>query len=148
MVGMGTDQAADLEAIKSLKARYFRLMDEKRWDEWADVLTADCWVQYFPDENTRMTGRDRITRSLSRNMADVISVHQGYMPELELTGERSARGVWAMSDYIVAAPGSSLSSFRGYGHYHETYERGDDGRWRIATLVLTRLRVGPIDEVC
>jgi hypothetical protein len=28
----------------------------------------------------------------------------------------------------------------GYGHYHETYERTDDG-WRIKTITLTRLRV-------
>ena len=28
----------------------------------------------------------------------------------------------------------------GYGHYHETYEKGPDG-WRIKTLLLTRLRV-------
>jgi hypothetical protein len=28
----------------------------------------------------------------------------------------------------------------GYGHYHETYEKVD-GRWRIKTITLTRLRV-------
>jgi hypothetical protein len=28
----------------------------------------------------------------------------------------------------------------GYGHYHETYEK-TDGRWRISSLKLTRLRV-------
>jgi hypothetical protein len=28
---------------------------------------------------------------------------------------------------------------RGYGHYHETYVREDDG-WRIASSELTRLR--------
>jgi SnoaL-like domain len=144
---MNNDRSADIEAIKALKARYFRLMDGKRWDEWADVLTEHCWVQYFPDDATRMTGRDRIVRSLTKGMADVISVHQGYMPEIELTGEHTARGVWAMSDYIVSPPGTRLGSFRGYGHYHETYERGADGRWRISTLMLTRLRVTPIDEV-
>jgi hypothetical protein len=28
----------------------------------------------------------------------------------------------------------------GWGHYHETYVKGDGG-WRIQTLTLTRLRV-------
>ena len=31
----------DLEAIRQLKARYFRLMDEKDWDALADVFTDD-----------------------------------------------------------------------------------------------------------
>jgi hypothetical protein len=34
------------------------------------------------------------------------------------------------------APGVSL---RGYGHYHETYEK-IDGQWRITSSKLTRLR--------
>ncbi|MGE0309294.1 MAG: nuclear transport factor 2 family protein, partial [Acidimicrobiia bacterium] len=41
--------AGELEALRVLKARYFRLMDLKQWDEWADVFTEDCWAQYFPD---------------------------------------------------------------------------------------------------
>jgi hypothetical protein len=34
------------------------------------------------------------------------------------------------------APGVNL---RGYGHYHETYEKVD-GQWRITSSTLTRLR--------
>ncbi len=35
-------QLADIEAIKRLKARYFRLMDQKKWDEWAMVFSTDA----------------------------------------------------------------------------------------------------------
>ena len=35
-------QLADIEAIKQLKARYFRLMDQKKWDEWAMVFSKDA----------------------------------------------------------------------------------------------------------
>ena len=30
---------------------------------------------------------------------------------------------------------------QGFGHYHEQYVKGDDGRWRIKHLRLTRLRM-------
>ena len=38
---MTAEQTADIEAIRQLKARYFRLMDQKRWEELLDVFTAD-----------------------------------------------------------------------------------------------------------
>jgi hypothetical protein len=41
-----------------------------------------------------------------------------------------------MEDMLRFADGSELHA---YGHYHETYEKVD-GRWRIKTLTLTRLR--------
>jgi SnoaL-like domain len=32
---------AEIEAIKQLKARYFRLLDTKRWDEWREIFSKD-----------------------------------------------------------------------------------------------------------
>jgi hypothetical protein len=32
----------DIEQIKQLKARYFRLMDTKDWVAWRDLFTDDC----------------------------------------------------------------------------------------------------------
>jgi len=34
----------EIEAIKQLEARYFRLMDTKQWEAWADVFTEDAIV--------------------------------------------------------------------------------------------------------
>ena len=42
---MTAEQLTDIEAIKQLKARYFRLMDTKRWEEWGDVFTKDARLQ-------------------------------------------------------------------------------------------------------
>ncbi len=41
----------DIEAIKQLKARYFRLLDTKRWDEWGQVFAAGC-VMEVPEADT------------------------------------------------------------------------------------------------
>jgi len=32
---------AEIEAIKQLKARYFRLLDTKQWDAWREVFSDD-----------------------------------------------------------------------------------------------------------
>ena len=31
----------EIEAIRQLKARYFRLLDTKQWDAWLEVFTED-----------------------------------------------------------------------------------------------------------
>ena len=63
-------------------------------------------------------------------------MHQVHAPEIELTSETTARGVWALNDIVRLAPGLNLN---GYGHYHKTYEK-IDGRWLITSTTLTRLR--------
>jgi hypothetical protein len=59
-----------------------------------------------------------------------------HAPEIELTSATTARGIWALEDVVRLAPGVNL---RGYGHYHESYEK-IDGQWRITSSKLTRLR--------
>ena len=36
----------EIEQVKQVKARYFSLMDQKRWDEWNAVFTADVVAVY------------------------------------------------------------------------------------------------------
>jgi 3-phenylpropionate/cinnamic acid dioxygenase small subunit len=128
--------ADPLESIRQLKARYFRLMDTKRWDEWADVFTEHALLRYGPGEDEHWVGRDAIVAGASGALGDGVTVHHGHMPELRLVGADEATGIWAMAD-DVSLPGLRL---HGAGHYHETYRRGDDGEWRIASSELVRLR--------
>jgi hypothetical protein len=64
------------------------------------------------------------------------TVHHVHAPEIELTSATTARGIWALNDVVRLVPALTL---RGYGHYHETYQK-IDGRWRIKTSKLTRVR--------
>ena len=41
---MSASTGGDIETIKQLKARYFRLMDTKDWDGLAEVFTADVVI--------------------------------------------------------------------------------------------------------
>ena len=134
------------EEIKQLKARYFRCMDTKDWAGFEQVFAADA-VMDMSSEMRDQTTRGGITRGAAQIAAmvrtvvgPVVTVHHGHMPEIEITSPRSARGVWAMEDKLRWPEGSPVRTMHGYGHYHETYERTQDG-WRIKTITLTRLRV-------
>jgi len=127
----------DLEAIRRLKARYFRTMDTKDWGGMREVFTDDVVMDTSSSGGGVVEGADTFMTFLSRILADVITVHHGHMPEIELTGPTTARGVWAMEDFLQWPNGTRM---RGYGHYHETYEK-TGGDWRIKTCKLTRLHV-------
>ncbi len=138
---MDAEQLWDIEQIKQLKARYFRLMDRKQWSEWADVFTEDCemWVEDSPRASLR--GRDQIVDRVRRILDDGSSAHHGHMPEIELLSPTTARGTWAMFDYLELPRDDPKMTLRGFGHYEEEYEKEQDGTWRIKKLRLVRLRV-------
>jgi len=129
-----------IEAIKQLKARYFLLMDTKRWDEWRDLFTVDVRVEGGPAHNDR----DAFVDFVRQGLDGVQSAHQGHMPIIEVTSETTARGTWAMSDDLLFPAGhpwsGTLPRRCGYGHYEEEYRR-EEGAWRIAAMRLTRLAV-------
>jgi hypothetical protein len=137
-------QLLDVEQIKQLKARYFRLMDQKRWDEWGEVFAADA-VMDVPEANMVTEGRAAIVQAVSGVLTGVQTVHHGHMPEIEITGPDTATGTWAMFDYVEFPPAESGErvGLQGYGHYTEQYVR-EDGAWRIARTRLERLRIDPL----
>jgi uncharacterized protein (TIGR02246 family) len=128
----------DLEAIRQLKARYFRCMDTKDWDGLAAVFTDDVMID--------MTGEGAgVTHTVAEYMpflrqaiGDVTTVHHGHMPEITLTSPTTASGIWALEDQLWWPEGREIAHIHGFGHYHETYQK-DDGDWRIKTMTLTRL---------
>ena len=135
----------DIEAIKQLKARYFRLMDQKRWDDWAMVFSKDAHL-VVPEGGVDERGRAAVVASVSGVLEGVRTVHHGHMPEIDITGTDTATGTWAMFDYVEfpSSPSGKRLGLQGYGHYTEEYVR-EDGEWRIASLLLSRLRIDPLE---
>jgi len=133
------------QELMDLKARYFRLLDTKQWVEWAELFTDDCsmWVEDQPE--ITYSGRDCFVNAIREVLEDATTVHHGHMPELEfdqISGPLvSARGIWAMTDFIEIPSSPSPVILRGHGHYHETYRREPGERWRISSLRLNRIRV-------
>jgi hypothetical protein len=138
----------DIEQIKQLKARYFRYLDTKQWDDWGTVFTDDAMLVNPHARAEPLRGRAQIVATNQENLANVITVHHGHMPEIEILGEGRARGVWAMFDLLLfpTRDGNGLAEFRGYGHYIEHYVKESDGQWRIARLELRRLHVESVQH--
>ncbi|MGW3650937.1 nuclear transport factor 2 family protein [Streptomyces sp. NPDC000878] len=133
----------DVESIKQVKARYFRFVDEKKYEELAALFTPEAKV--VTDGTAWDSGAD---------MADVVrdlvgaapTVHHGHMPEIQITGADTASGIWAMEDLLTFPAGKDApEGHDGYGQYRETY-RKVDGRWLIDSLVLTRFRMDPLEN--
>ena len=127
----------EVEAIKRLKARYFRTMDTKDWAGMREVFTDDVVIDTSEAGGDRVEGADAFMAFLQEALAGATTVHQGHMPEIELTSETTAAGIWALNDIVIWPGGMRLD---GYGHYHETYEKRE-GEWRITSSKLTRLHV-------
>ena len=161
-----TEQILALEEIKKLKARYFRALDAKDWAGYLGVFTPDAVIDsteaYTPkDLNGAPIAFDGVVppapnpdwhsrgdpaafaRDLGRTLEGVQTTHHGHMPEIELTSDTTAEGVWAMEDMLRWPKGAPIREMHGYGHYRETYVKRPEG-WRIKSLKLTRLRVDTV----
>jgi uncharacterized protein (TIGR02246 family) len=131
---MGVD---DIEAIKQLKARYCRTMDTKDWASMRAVFTDDVVMDTSDSGGGVQSGADAFLEFLQGAIGEVVTVHHCHMPEINVTSETQATGVWAMEDMLRWPDGTEL---HGYGHYHEVYAKVD-GAWRIRSSTLTRLRM-------
>jgi len=128
----------EIELIKQLKARYCRYLDTKDWSAWRGIFADDFVSDTAEAGGQIIVGADEFVAYIRKTLGRPTqpTVHQVHAPEIELISATTARGVWALEDVVRLAPGVNL---KGYGHYHETYEKVD-GKWFIKTSKLTRLR--------
>ena len=136
----------DIEEIRKLKARYFRLLDQQDWQGVSEVFAPDAQIDvssstvsgsgrgvYSKPRQLRRHGVEAPARLRSPSIT-------GHNEEIEMTGADSASGVWAMEDRLWFPEGSPVRTVWGAGWYEEEYER-IDGRWRITRMVLRRQRL-------
>ena len=134
-----------LEEIKQLRAKYWRTLDTKQWEDWGSVFTEDCWLKFDagvstgggdPKTHPTVETRKGMVEFVSGLLHQAVTVHQGHFPEIEFTSDTEAKGIWPMEDIVEHAE----TWTHGHGHYHDTY-RKVDGKWLISTVHLTRLRM-------
>ena len=71
----------DIEAIKQLKARYFRTMDTKDWNGMREVFTDDVVVDTTSSGGGVVRGADEFRRRSSGTRSETSSrVHHGTLP--------------------------------------------------------------------
>jgi hypothetical protein len=121
-----------IEAIRALKYRYLRSLDLKRWDEFAQTLTADATGDYgSPSGGGPLTfgSREEIVEYMRRSLSnDIITMHVCGHPEISVDGD-DATGSWSLEDTVIVPEHRLI--IRGAAYYRDRY-RCEGGEWRIA----------------
>ncbi|MGF7121691.1 nuclear transport factor 2 family protein [Rhodococcus sp. TAF43] len=147
------EQLLAIEEIKRVFAARLRIMDTKQWDLYGSFHTEDVVSESWgglPDDKQpqtdgasgRVIGREPLTKAISGmlgNSTYVTTAHHAHTPEITLTSDTTATGIWAMEDELWWTNGDVEEHLHGYGHYHEEY-RKVEGKWLISYRKLTRLR--------
>ena len=119
----------DIEAIKKMKAKYWRSVDKSLLDDLAECFTEDAVADFghhgpFQGKEAIMDffkqGRDPAHDPVTRT-------HQGHNPEIELTGDTTAKGVWQL--WFYAIDNQSNRGRRSAGYYADEYVK-EAGQWK------------------
>ena len=134
----------EIEAIKQVKARYHRAVDTKDWDLLSSVLAQDAKCAYS-DGLFTFESRDEILEFHrdALETTDIVTMHHSHLPEIEITSDTTACGIWYLEDIVLNAaeanehnPGSSV--LIGTGIYHDEYTK-KDGTWLISVTGYERI---------
>jgi len=128
-----------IEEIHQVKARRCRAVDQKDWELYIDCHTPDCRSNAAGPGGR--VGAKAMAEGVAAQLAGRTSVHHVHSPEIEITSETTAKGIWAMEDMLWWEAKGEQRWSHGYGHYYETYEKRD-GRWLISSRELRRTRGG------
>ncbi len=130
----------NLEELRRLKYRYFRTLDLKQWDEFADTLAEDIEGRYGTKvygEALDLMGRQAVVDFMQEKLTgDVITMHVASHPEIEVDGDE-ATGSWSFEDTVIVP--SFKVIIHGAGYYTDRYRRDADGVWRITATSYQRI---------
>ena len=120
----------EIEAIRQLKYRYQRTADLHDWDGLGACFAEDAVCTYGDGEYT-FEGRDQIIAFL-RSLMDrngFVSSHHVHHPEITLTSDTTATGIWALADQVIDLDKDFV--YQGAAYYHDEYVK-HDGSWTIS----------------
>lgn len=147
-----TERLAAIEAIRDIRAKYWRGVDTSDGELVRSILAEDCVLDYMgcctdpvsgvdhmPEMNVVLKGRFSWISDAFEGPR-IVTVHQGHQHEIVVSGKTSAEGIWYFTDRFFVPPGGSFTRLTGYGTYHDTYEKADDG-WKLKTTRIERIWV-------
>ena len=93
----------DIEAIKMLKAKYWRCVDGKQWQELAECFSEDAMAFY--GNRKPIKGRKAIMEFFSdisnSGKENMVGIHHGHNPEIIFTDNSTASGIWRLYNFRV-----------------------------------------------
>jgi hypothetical protein len=127
----------DIEAIKaqleicSLKARHLRLVDQKDWAGYKQMLTEDFVLDISQSANVPVVrGCEAAVKQIQSSVEGTTTVHQAHLGEFELKADE-VKVTWAIHDRVVRGP--DQPSYTLYGYHHDRWVRCN-GEWKLAAL--------------
>ncbi|MDO8689957.1 MAG: nuclear transport factor 2 family protein [Dehalococcoidia bacterium] len=134
----------DIEAIKQLKARYWRCLDKRLWDEFGTCFTDDATfdvgetplgVRGAPIGSAEIV--QYVKGRKERNSA--MTFHLGQALEIVTMTDTEAKAIWRFHDSILTRPDALTTvTLKGGGFYEDEYVKAA-GQWKIKSLKVTRL---------
>lgn len=131
------NELMEIEQIKKLKHRYFRHLDCKQFDAMLELFAEGSSTSYDSGRHS-YEGKAAIRGFFDEAMSTprIVHQHQGHHPEIELTSETTATGIWYMDD-TVHIPDHNMR-VRGNGIYWDEYVK-IDGQWKFKHTGYERL---------
>ncbi|MFM2370821.1 MAG: hypothetical protein RIS85_543 [Pseudomonadota bacterium] len=129
---------SDVEDIKVLKHRYFRGIDTADSALLADIFVEDIACTYNGGTyKVSLKGRAAMLEFLANSFhSGAAAMHIGIMPEVTITGDNTAKGVWYLQDVFIDLE-KDAHTF-GTAIYTDTYRR-EGGQWKIETTYYDRV---------
>jgi hypothetical protein len=118
----------ELEAIRALKARYLWCCDRK---DPAGMRA--CFADGKVHIDYGVVGTFDNADALAKVFKDIgchdhmVEMHHGMNPQVELTGEGTARGTWSLHYFLINTQTHGLTQLAGY--YEDEYK--NVGAWKI-----------------
>lgn len=131
------DRLVAIEAIKHVKARYFRYVDQQDWKSYSTIFRPEA---HFELGAGTFAGSAVMIEHVSGLLQGGTTFHYGHMPEIDILGPDDATAVWTLFDVVELPAEAGRPPFEGYARYWERYRR-EDGEWKIAWLRIERLRI-------
>lgn len=129
--------------IVQLKSRYARALEERDWDLYADCLADDVDARFSPPpgqtEAVQHRGRQHLREWIPTALARTHVVMRVSSPDIEVIDADHARGTWAIVERLSMLDGDERERIY-YAHYHDDYERCEDGHWRMSRIRIVRAR--------
>lgn len=131
-------QLSDFEDIRTLKHRYFRGIDTADLNLLSGLFSEDLVVDYRGGTyRVSLEGRDNMVEFLANSFhSGALAMHHGHMPEITLTGDDTAEGIWYLEDIFINL--ESRTHTVGSAIYRDQYRR-EDGAWKISRTEYDRV---------
>ena len=131
------NELLEIEQIKKMKYRYFRYLDCKQFEAMEDCFVENASSSYDSARHAYQS-RDAILGFLSEALSSprILHQHHGHHPEIEITSETTATGIWYMDDTVHILDYNL--KVRGNGIYWDEYVK-EDGQWKYQHIGYERV---------